>query len=129
MQIRSEAFNCRHSLPLYSPVVLAFGPFSFRFLPVLVLFVDIICVVSRLGDVVVSVLATGSMGRGFKPDRGDGFLRAKKAPSFEREVKPEAPCRKILRHIKNLLTCLRYWYAIFFLLRPFLLLASICLCW
>jgi hypothetical protein len=30
----------------------------------------------RLGGVVVSVLATEPTGRGFKPGRGDGFLRA-----------------------------------------------------
>jgi hypothetical protein len=33
----------------------------------------------RLGDVVVSVLASGPKGRGFKPGRGDGFLRAIKS--------------------------------------------------
>jgi hypothetical protein len=31
---------------------------------------------SRLGGVVVRVLATGPKGRGFKRGRGDGFLRA-----------------------------------------------------
>jgi hypothetical protein len=31
---------------------------------------------SRLGGVVASVLATGPKGSGFKPSRGDGFLRA-----------------------------------------------------
>jgi hypothetical protein len=39
----------------------------------------------RLGCVVVSVLATGPRGRGFKPGRGDGFLRVIKihsTPSF-----------------------------------------------
>jgi hypothetical protein len=30
----------------------------------------------RLGGVVVSVHSTGAKGRGFKPGRGDGFLRA-----------------------------------------------------
>jgi hypothetical protein len=43
--------------------------------------------------VVVSVLATESNGRGFKPGRGDGFLRAIKIRStlsFGWEVKPEA---------------------------------------
>jgi hypothetical protein len=29
--------------------------------------------VSRLGGVVVSVLATGPIGRGFEPGQGDGF--------------------------------------------------------
>jgi hypothetical protein len=33
----------------------------------------------RLGGVVVSVLATGSKGRGYKPGWGDGFLRAVKS--------------------------------------------------
>jgi hypothetical protein len=31
---------------------------------------------SRLGDVMVSVLAIRPKVRGFKPSRGDGFLRA-----------------------------------------------------
>jgi hypothetical protein len=31
----------------------------------------------RLGGVVVSELATGPKGRGFKPGQGDGFLRMK----------------------------------------------------
>jgi hypothetical protein len=42
-------------------------------------------IISRLGGVMVSVLATGPMVRGFKPGRGDGFLRAIKirnTPSF-----------------------------------------------
>jgi hypothetical protein len=58
----------------------------------------------RLGGVVVSVLATGPNGRGFEPSQGDGFLKALKirsTPSFGREVKPEVPCRKILRHEKR----------------------------
>jgi hypothetical protein len=38
-----------------------------------------------------------------KPAEGDGFLRAIKilsTPSFGGKVKPLAPCRKILRHVK-----------------------------
>jgi hypothetical protein len=53
---------------------------------------------SRLGGVVVSVLATGPKGCLFKPGRGDGFLRAIKirsTPSFRWRIKPEVPCRKI----------------------------------
>jgi hypothetical protein len=53
---------------------------------------------------VVSVIATGPKGRGFRPGRGDRFLRVIKihsTPSFGWEVKPKAPCRKILRHIKD----------------------------
>jgi hypothetical protein len=52
----------------------------------------------RLSGIVVSVLATGPEGWGFKPGRGDGFLRAIKirsTPFFGWEVKPEVPCHKI----------------------------------
>jgi hypothetical protein len=52
---------------------------------------------------VISVRDTGPKGRGFKSGRVYGFLRAIKirsSPSFGWEVKPEAPCRKILRHVK-----------------------------
>jgi hypothetical protein len=54
---------------------------------------------------VVSVLETAPKGLGFEPGQGDGFFRAIKirsTPSFEWEVKPEVPCRKILRHVKDL---------------------------
>jgi hypothetical protein len=54
----------------------------------------------------VSVLAIRPKVRGFIPGRGDGFLRAMKICStfsFGEEVKPEAPCCKILQHVK--LTC------------------------
>jgi hypothetical protein len=50
-----------------------------------------------------SVLAIGHRGRGFKAGRGYRFLRAiiiRSTPSFGWEVKPEVPCRKILRHVK-----------------------------
>jgi hypothetical protein len=60
----------------------------------------------HLGGVVVSVLAAGPKGYRFKPGQGDGFLRAIKirsTPSFGSEVKPEVTCRKILRHVKELL--------------------------
>jgi hypothetical protein len=59
---------------------------------------------------VVSVLATGPKSRGFKPGRGDGFLRAMKvrSTSFVLKVKPEGPCCKILRHVKDPLRYLRY---------------------
>jgi hypothetical protein len=60
----------------------------------------------RLGGVLVSVLATGPKGRVFEPGLGGGFLRAIKissTPSFGWEVKPDVPCRKILRHVKDLL--------------------------
>jgi hypothetical protein len=56
------------------------------------------------GGVEVSVLVTEPKGRVFEPSQGDGFLKAIKirsTPSFEWEVKPEVPCRKILRYVKN----------------------------
>jgi hypothetical protein len=59
----------------------------------------------------VSVLAAGPKGRRFKHGRGDGFLRAIKirsTPSFGWEVKPRAPCRKILRHVKYALRYFRF---------------------
>jgi hypothetical protein len=64
----------------------------------------------HLGGVVVSVIATGPKGHGFKTGQGDGFLRAiiHRTYSFRREVKLEAPCHKFLRHVKSLLTYLRY---------------------
>jgi hypothetical protein len=67
--------------------------------------------VSHLGGVVVSVLATGPKDRGFKPSLSDGFLRVIKTcstPSFRWEVKAEAPCHKILEHVKDPLRYLRY---------------------
>jgi hypothetical protein len=65
----------------------------------------------RLGGVVVSVLATVPKGRWFKPDPGDGFLRAIEihiTPSLGWEVKPEVPRRKILRHVKDPLRYFRH---------------------
>jgi hypothetical protein len=53
---------------------------------------------------VVGVPATGPKGRGFKPGRGDAFLRAIKihsTPSFGWEVKPEVTYYKILWHVKE----------------------------
>jgi hypothetical protein len=43
--------------------------------------VTIIITVSRLGVVMVVVLAIGPKVRGFKPGRSDGFLLAMKIPS------------------------------------------------
>jgi hypothetical protein len=59
---------------------------------------------SFLGGVMVGVLAIRPKVRGFKPGQDVGFLRAIKirsTPSFGWKVKPEAPCRKILRHVKE----------------------------
>jgi hypothetical protein len=75
----------------------------------------------------VSVLATGPKGRGFKPGLGDGFLMAiqiRSTPSFAWKVKPEVPCHKILQHVKDPVRYFRYRSEKFSLLRPFLLLAT-----
>jgi hypothetical protein len=48
----------------------------------------------------VSVLIISPKVRGFKSGQGNGFLRAiriRSIPSFGREVKSGAPCRKSLR--------------------------------
>jgi hypothetical protein len=53
----------------------------------------------------VSVLAVGPKIYGFRLSRGDGVLRAitiRGTPSFGGEVTPSAPCRKFLRHFKDL---------------------------
>jgi hypothetical protein len=58
----------------------------------------------HLGGVTVSKSAIRPKVRGFKPGRGDGFLRAIKIrsfPCFGGRIKPEAPNRYILRHVKN----------------------------
>jgi hypothetical protein len=57
---------------------------------------------------VVSVLDIQTKVCGFKPGRGDGFLRAIKicdVPFFGGEVKPDAPCCKVLRHVKVTCKC------------------------
>jgi hypothetical protein len=54
-----------------------------------------------------SVLVTGPEGRGFKPGRGDGFVRAIKIHSTT-SFGWEAPYRKILRHVKDPLRYFRY---------------------
>jgi hypothetical protein len=62
-----------------------------------------ICLV-LFGGVMVIVLAIGLQVRGFKHCIGDGFLRAvniRGTPSIGGEEKPEAPRRKILRHVKT----------------------------
>jgi hypothetical protein len=54
----------------------------------------------------INVLAIGPNVRGFKPGRGDRFLRVIKfrsTPNFRGAVKLSTPCHKILWHIKNLL--------------------------
>jgi hypothetical protein len=68
------------------------------------------------GGLMVSVLAIRPKAHGFKPDRGncDGFLRAMTiltTPFFGREVKPEAPCRKILPRVKIISKYERKYFA------------------
>jgi hypothetical protein len=61
--------------------------------------------ISHLDGEVVSVLATVPKGRGFELGQGNGFLRVIKIRSTHSlgwEVKPEFPCCKILRHVKDL---------------------------
>jgi hypothetical protein len=51
----------------------------------------------------VGVLVIGPKVRGFKPTRGDEFLRAIQilsTPFLGGAVKPLVLCRKILRHVK-----------------------------
>jgi hypothetical protein len=63
---------------------------------------------SRLGSVMVSLLTIRPKVCVLKPGQDDGFLSAIKissTPCFGGEVKPKAPCRRILRHIKE-----RYQY-------------------
>jgi hypothetical protein len=65
------------------------------------------------GGIMISVYATGPNDRGFKPGRGNGFLRTIKFRSttyFEREVKPSAPRREILRHVKELYEVLKKYF-------------------
>jgi hypothetical protein len=53
---------------------------------------------------VVIVLAIGPKDLGFQSNRGQWILRVitiRSTTSFEEEVKPSAPCRKILRHFKD----------------------------
>jgi hypothetical protein len=53
----------------------------------------------------VIVLATGPKVRVFKPSRGRWTFKGDKirgTTSFEGEVKPSTPCRKILRNVKEL---------------------------
>jgi hypothetical protein len=81
---------------------------------------------------VVSVLATGPKGRGFKPGRVDGFFKAIKirsTPSFQWDVKPEVPCRKILWHVKGPLTYQRYGIGEILIPSSIPPTRSRCLCW
>jgi hypothetical protein len=61
-----------------------------------------------LGGVMVIVLAIGTKVRGFKPGQERWIFRAIKIHSSGGEVKPSAPCHKILRHVKDPLRYDRY---------------------
>jgi hypothetical protein len=55
-------------------------------------------IVSGFGGLVVSMLASGTQDRGFAPSRSSRIFSAEKflsMPSFVREVKPFAPCRRL----------------------------------
>jgi len=86
----------------------------------------------RLGDVVVSVLATGPQGSWFQtwPRRwifkGDKF---RSTTFFVWEVKPEVPCRKIIRRVKDPLRYLRYWIGKILTPSSFPPTCPRCLCW
>jgi hypothetical protein len=65
---------------------------------------NISVIVVVLGAIVVSVFAIGPNLRGFKPSTALWVSRAKlisSTPSFGRDVKLSAPCRKILLHVKE----------------------------
>jgi hypothetical protein len=52
---------------------------------------------SGLGGLVVSMLASGTLLRGFKPGRSRRIFQGEKflsLPSFGGEVKPSVPCRR-----------------------------------
>jgi hypothetical protein len=56
------------------------------------------------GGLVVSVLPTGPKVRGFKPGRQQSIFRGeniRSTSSLGEGVKPSAPCRNPLRHVKN----------------------------
>jgi hypothetical protein len=78
---------------------------------IIIIIIIIIIKLSRFSCVAVPVLAAGPKHRGRKAGRVDGLLMAIKIRStffFGWELKPEAPCPHILRHIKNSLMYLRY---------------------
>jgi hypothetical protein len=61
----------------------------------------VISKISRLGGVMVSVLATGPKVRGLTP--GQEIVKGYKNPQhafLQRGSKAQGPCRKILRHVK-----------------------------
>ena len=64
----------------------------------------VILLVIYFGDLEVSVLASGTRVRGFKPGRSRRIFRAKKilsTPSFGGEVKPSVPRRKFTAFNRN----------------------------
>jgi hypothetical protein len=90
---------------------------------------------SLLCSLMSRVLAIRPKVRGFKPGRGDGYLRPIKIRSthyFGGEVKPEVPCCKISQHVKKSLASMNKHTSqsqMHHSLRPFLLLATRWLCW
>jgi hypothetical protein len=86
---------------------------------------DVSVSLSHLGDVMVSVLPIRPKVLGLKP-RVFKSNEIRSSPSSGDEVKAEAPCHKILRHVKILSKYeQRYFVRLNSdLLRPFLLLAT-----
>jgi hypothetical protein len=61
-----------------------------------------IMVIQALGGLVLTSFTLVPRFTGSNPVKDNGFLRAtqiRSTPSFGWEVKPEVPCRKILRHV------------------------------
>jgi hypothetical protein len=68
-------------------------------------------VIGSLGGVMDIVLAIGPIVFGFKPDQEQRVLKGdqiRNTASSGGVVKPLAPCRKILCHVKYSLRCDRY---------------------
>jgi hypothetical protein len=55
----------------------------------------------RNAGIVVIVVATEPKVSGFKPGWGRWISKIRSTPSFGGEVKPSAPCSKILGHVKE----------------------------
>jgi hypothetical protein len=75
------------------------------------LFLTLLLVISRLGGVVVSMLATGPKSRGFQTRQSRWIFKDDTKPQYNFiwiGVKPEVPCRKILWNLKNPLRYSRY---------------------
>jgi hypothetical protein len=72
-----------------------------RSLPRVLNYLNVSCSIRNvIGDLMVSVLATGPKNRGFKPDRERRNSKGAKNPqqafiTFGGDVKPSVPCRRL----------------------------------